>query len=246
MNLRERAREDVRGILAAHGTELGQHVTCFDMSVQETGGYWEDPNPDLASIDPGVRSAHMRQFAAGLARRAASVQAGKPALRLRIRPMAGYHLLAPDGRTIRVRMRPVTGRNRRPMRAATSDSELLFEYDLAVGAQDPDAREREETANPGVLFGYDPSARPYEISVLLDVDLGTKTLSSAWLAAINWGQDDRGEMIYYEEQIPAMPLGDVGEPGGRSAGPSGPPDPADLGFEEFLKDEGEETGSDPA
>jgi len=246
MNLHEQAREDVRDVLAAHSAELGQHVTCFDLSVQETGGYWEDPNPDLAIIDPGVRSAHMRQFAGGLAARAARVHAGKPALRLRLRSMAGYHLLTPDGRKIRVRMRPVTGRSRRPMRATTSDSELMFDYDLTARVQDPDPRDREEAEVPGVLFGYDPSARPYEISVLLEVDLGTKTLASAWLAAIDWGKDDRGKMIYYEEQIPAVPLDDTGEPGGGIAGTPGPQSPADLGFEEFLKDEGEETGSDPA
>jgi hypothetical protein len=234
MNLHEQARGDVLDVLAAHSAALGQHVTCFDLSVQEAGGYWEDPNPDLANVDPGVRGAHIRQYAAGLAKR---VQGGKPTLRLRMRPMAGYHLLAPDSRKIRVRMRPVTGRRRRPMRAA-DDSELTFDYDMTTRQQDPGPLENAEAAASGVLFGYDPSAQPYEISVLLDVDLGTKTLASAWLAAIDWGSDDRGKMIYYEEQIMAMPLDDTGEPG--------PRDPGNLGFEEFLKDEGEDTGSDPA
>jgi hypothetical protein len=246
MNLHEQAREDVRDVLAAHGVELGQHVTCFDLSVQEAGGYWEDPNPDLANVDPGIRSGHFRQFAAGLAARAAQVRAGKPTLRLRLRSMAGYHLLTPDGQKIRVRMRPVSGRSRRPMRATASDSELTFDYDLTAGRQDPGPGERGEAAAPGVLFGYDPSARPYEISVLLEVDLGTKTLASAWLAAIDWGKDDRGKMIYYEEQIPAVPLDGTGQPGGGTAGTPGPQSPAGLGFEEFLKDEGEETGSGPA
>jgi hypothetical protein len=98
------------------------------------------------------------------------------------------------------------------------------------------------------LFGYDPTAQPYEISILADIDLGSKTLRGMSLAAINWGPDDKGRTIYYEEAIPAIPMGRLGGPDDGKTQPSMPGgwNGPGSGFEDFLRDEGEETGSDPA
>jgi hypothetical protein len=100
---------------------------------------------------------------------------------------------------------------------------------------------------PTPLWGHDPFVAPYELSVLLDIDLGTKTLYMASLAAIDWGEDDKGREIYYEEEIPppAMTGFDGSGPDGGPARP-GPSSPLDDDFNDMLDDGEEVTGSDPA
>lgn len=236
MDLRQLAEQDVRRILAAHGTDLGNIRGCLDLSTQETGGYWEDPNPDFVSIDPCVRTGHIRQLAVGQLLRRAAAKAVLCTLRLKVKSFAALHLFTPEGQRIRTRTRPVVRKTGKPMRAADESEPLISDEDLQ--------------GLPGVdetLFGYDPLARPYEISILMDIDLGAKTLTAASLAAIDWGKDDKGRKIYYEEEIPAMPM----QLGGPTSG-SNPPSTPDgwnspgTGFEDFLRDEGEGTGSVPA
>jgi hypothetical protein len=99
------------------------------------------------------------------------------------------------------------------------------------------------------LFGHDPTAQPYEISVLLDIDPGTKTLYMASLAAIDWGEDNRGREIYYEEQIPPPAMtgsddsGSGGSPGGAG---SDSPSSLDDDFRDFLGDGEGVSETDPA
>lgn len=81
----------------------------------------------------------------------------------------------------------------------------------------------------------------------MDINLGTKTLQKASVAAIDWGEDDKGREIYYEEEIPAPPMegfDDSGEGGTLTRPDSGGP-PVDD-FSDLLNEEGEETGTDPA
>lgn len=94
----------------------------------------------------------------------------------------------------------------------------------------------------GTLFG--PA---YEISVLIDIDPGTKTLRKASLAALDWGEDDKGREIYYEEEIPPAPMASFGGSGlgGMMPGPSSGA-LADDDFSDFLDEEEEDTGTDPA
>jgi hypothetical protein len=235
MNLRQIAEQDVKRMLATHGADLGNVRACLDLSAQETGGYWETPNPDFVSIDSCVRTGHIRQLAAGKL-----VRKLLPTLRLKVKTFAALHLLTPDGKRIRTRTRPVVRRTGKPMRALPAG----FEQEPLFGDEDLQAAQ----GAAGVLFGYDPPAQqPYEISILMDIGLGTKSLAGAWLAAIDWGKDDKGRTIYYEEQIPALPMQLSGSTGGGN-----PPDASDgwgrpgNGFEDFLQDEGEGTGSDPA
>jgi hypothetical protein len=240
MNLRQIAEQDVKRMLATHGTDLGNVRACLDLSAQETGGYWETPNPDFVSIDGCVRTGHIRQLAAGQLVRQPTTQAVLQTLRLKVKSFAALHLLTPDGKRIRTRTRPVVRRTGKPMRAlpAGSEQEPLF--------GDEDLQAAQEAA--GALFGYGPpSQQPYEISILMDIGLGTKSLTGAWLAAIDWGKDDKGRTIYYEEQIPALPMQLGGSTGGGNPpnGSAGWNRPGN-GFEDFLQDEGEETGSDPA
>jgi hypothetical protein len=97
------------------------------------------------------------------------------------------------------------------------------------------------------LWG-DPPVESYEISVLLDFDLGTKTLYMASLAAIDWGEDNKGRQIYYEEEIPppAVTGFDDPDPGVR---PGGRPPGESLLLDDFkdLLGNGEGVaGTDPA
>ena len=43
------------------------------------------------------------------------------------------------------------------------------------------------------LWDDDLPERPYELSVLMEIDLGTKTLKGAWLAAVDWGKETRAD-----------------------------------------------------
>jgi hypothetical protein len=239
VNLRRQAEQDVNRILTANGSDLATIRSHLDTAVQDADGYWEVPNPDFASIDGGVRAAHIRQLAAGLVDPRTLLT-----LRLRIGRFSAFHLLTPDGWTMRTRKRPTGRKTGKPMRPAGPGSQMepLFE----VGGDSAEAGETGET-----LFGYDPSTRPYEISILMDIDLATGTLKAAYLAAIDWGEDDNGREIYYEAEIPAQPMQ------GRQSGPDGTGSPSSTpsgwkgpqgssGFEEFLHDEGEGTGQDPA
>jgi hypothetical protein len=97
------------------------------------------------------------------------------------------------------------------------------------------------------LWGYDPSAQPYEISVLLDIDLRTKTLAMASLAAMDWGEDDKGREIYFELEIPAPPMTGFGDTGADESPvpPGSGPLPQDD-FGDLLNEGEEDVGSDPA
>jgi hypothetical protein len=201
----------------------------YDLSTQETGGYWEHPNTDFLAIDPGVRSGQIRQLTAGEVSKRSKDLPVLQTLRLKVVSLAGLHLYAPTGERIRVRQRPVDRRTGKPMRAPdqTFYAEPLFGEDLVSPGED------------GTLFGYDPDTQPYEISVLVDLDLGTKTLRAAALAAIDWGQDDRGKEIYYDEEIPATPMEGFGGAVDGTPAPSagGWGGGSGTGFEDFLRDE---------
>ena len=83
----------------------------------------------------------------------------------------------------------------------------------------------------------------------MDIDLGSKTLRAASVAAIDWGSDDKGRKIYYEEEIPAIAMvgrSGVGDDGRLPTASDGWDEPDSGGFDEFLSDEGEGTGSGPA
>lgn len=221
MNLHHQACEDVQQILAVYGSWLSRFRGCLDRSVEEVGGYWEAPDhPDFAIIDACVRTGHVRALAGADASR---WPAEKGSLRLKIVSFCGLHLYTPDGQRIRTRSRPRNMKTDQPMRAP----------------------KEEWVSSP--LWGHDPATRPFEVSVLLDIDLGTKTLYMASLAAINWGEDDKGREIYYEEEIrpSAMTGFDDSGPSGGPAGPR-PGSPLDDDFNDLLGDREEATGSDPA
>ena len=213
MDLHGKPEEDVRRILAAYGAWLSWFRGRLDRAVQEAGGYWEDPNLDLLSVDPCLRAGHVRQLAATMSGRWPKEGA---ALRLKVVSFAGIHLYTGEGQRIRTRSRPRNTKTGLPMRPTKSWSETP-------------------------LFGYDPDAQPYEISVLMDIDLGTKTLAAAWLTAIDWGADDKGREIHYEEEIPAPPLDGYGY--GDTNADDAPKEPGSggLGFGDLL-DEEEGTG----
>jgi hypothetical protein len=242
MDLWQQAEQDVKRILAAHGSDLGSIRAHLDLAVQETGGYWEDPNPDFVSIDPSVRTGHIRQLAAGQVAQRGTGKLALCTLRLKVASFAALHLFTPEGQRIRTRKRPTIRITGKPMRPTdvSSEPEPLFGDDTEGRGVLDDAE---------TLFGYDPSAQPYEISILMDIDLGTKTLTAASVAAIDWGKDDKGRKIYYEEEIPAIPMEELNGPAGGSNPPSAPGGwdaSGGNGFEDLLRDEGEETGSDPA
>ena len=223
MNLHQPGREDVQRILGAHGPWLSRFRGCLDQFVQEVGGYWEAPeHPDFAIIDPCLRTAHVRGLAGAAAIR---WPAQKASLRLKITSFCGLHLFTPDGQRIRTRSRPRSLKTGLPIRAP------------------------KECVSGPPLWGYDPFAQPYEISVLLDIDLGTKTLYMASLAAIDWGDNDRGREIYYEEEIPPPAVTGI-EDSGADEGPDGPgpgfDSPLDDDFTDLLGDGEEVAGTDPA
>jgi hypothetical protein len=237
MNLWQQAQRDVQAKLAAHGPDFSTFRAWLDQGWQEAGGYWEHPLPDFLSIDPGVRGGHVRQVAAGLAVRHRARGLGLQTLRLQVKPLAGLHLFTPDGWRIRTRKRPLERKTRKPMRVSSELDPLFGEEDFQAAPP----------AGAVPLLGYDPSAQPYQLSVLMDIDLGTRTLRAASLAAIDWGKDDKGQKIYYEEEIPAQPI-QLGSPGSGANGPGAPGNwtGPGSGFDDFLRDEGEETGSDSA
>lgn len=237
MELWQQAESDVKCILSAHGPDLGNIRAFLDLAVQETGGYWEDPNPDFVSIDANVRAGHVRQFAAGQMIGTANKSPVLRTLKLKVVSFAGLHLYTPEGRRMRTRKRPVNRRTRKPMRAVDPNAGLEPLFDLGPTPQEVP------------LFGHDSSALPYEISILMDIDLGSKTLKAASVAAIDWGSDDKGRKIYYEEEIPAKAMVGRGGPddgGSLPTASDGWDEPGSGGFDEFLGDEGEETGSSPA
>lgn len=237
MNLREQAQRDVQAKLSAHGSDLSTIRAWLDQGVQEAGGYWEHPLPDFLVIDPSVRTGHVRQFAAGLAVRQRAKGLVLRTLRLKVRSFAGLHLFTPDGWRIRTRQRPQDRKTGKPLHVSSEPEPLFEEEEFREVA----------AAGPSALLGYDPSAQPYELSILMDIDLGTKTLRAASLAAIDWGKDDKGRKIYYEEEIPALPIQLSGPAGGGDApGEPGSWDGPAGGFDDLLHDEGEETGTDPA
>jgi hypothetical protein len=223
VNLYLQACEDVQQILAVYGSWLSRFRGCLDRSVQEVGGYWEPPDhPDFAIVDACVRTGHVRALAGADASRWPAV---KGSLRLKIVSFCGLHLYTLGGQRIRTRSWPRNIKTDQPM----------------CGPKE------EWVSSP--LWGHDPTARSYEISVLLDIDLGTRTLRKASLAAIDWGEDDKGREIYYEEEIPPPAM-----TGYDGSGPSGDPhrpgrglgSPPDDDFNDLLADGEGVTGSDPA
>jgi hypothetical protein len=223
VNLHRLGRDDVQWILADHGPFLSCYRGCLDHCVQEAGGYWEAPShPDFVSIDPCTRTAHVRALAGAVV---SQWPQGGASLRLKVTPFSGLHLYTPDGQRIRTRSRP---------------------RDLKTGLS---MRMAKDWTLAAPLWGHDPFAQPYELSVLLDIDLGTKTLYMASLVAIDWGTDDKGREIYYEEEIPppavagfddSGPDGGPGRPGPNS-GPS-----LDDDFIDLLGDGKGVAGSNPA
>jgi hypothetical protein len=220
VNLHVQGRGDVQQVLADHGPWLSCYRVCLDQCVQEAGGYWEEPgHPEFLNVDPCTRSAHVRALAGAVVARWPSTVGS---LRLKVVSFSGLHLYTPDGQRIRTRTRPRIPKSHLRMHA--SEQQWIMEP----------------------LPGFDPVVQTYELSVLLDIDLGTKTLYKAALAAIDWGVDDKGREIYYEEEIPppAAGYGDSG-PGGSGREPySGPP--VDDDFDDMLDNGEEVTGSDPA
>lgn len=223
VNLHRQARADVQRILVAHGPWLSSYRGCLDQSVQEVGGYWEAPaHPDFVSIDPCIRTGHVRALAGAVASRWPRQRAS---LLLKITPFCGLHVYTPDGQRIRTRTRPRNLQTGLPMRAS-----------------------KEKWVQGPPLWGHDPAAQSYELSVLLDIDLGTKTLFMASLAAIDWGAHDKGREIYYEEEIPppaVTGLGDSGPCSDASGSELNPDSPLDD-FDDMLDNGEEEAGTDPA
>lgn len=220
MNLHDQGRQDVQEILAAYGRWLSRFRGCLDQSVQEVGGYWEAPDhPDFAALDSCVRTGHVRALAAADVTR---WSAQKASLRLKITSFCGLHLYTQEGQRIRTRTRPRKLKTGQSMRAAAEQ-----------WVCDP-------------LWG-DPAVESYEISVLLDIDLGTKTLYKASLAAIDWGEDNKGKQIYYEEEIPppATTGFDDLDPDARPGGPLRGPSLLDD-FKDLLGSGEGVVGTDPA
>jgi hypothetical protein len=221
VNLHGQGRQDVQKILAVHGPWLSRYRGCLDQSVQEVGGYWEAPDhPDFAAIDSCVRTGHVRALAAAVV---AHWPAQKASLRLKVTSFCGLHLYTPEGQRIRTRTRPRRLKTAEPMRAQTE-----------VWICEP-------------LWG-EPLSQPYEVSVLLNIDLGRKTLHSASLAAIDWGEDNKGRQIYYEEEIPPPAVMGFNDPD-PGTGPNGPvvgPSLLDDDFKDLLGSEEGVAGKDPA
>ena len=224
MDLHRQGRNDVQRLLAVHGSWLSRYRGCLDQAVQEAGGYWEAPDhPDFVAVDPCIRTGHIRALAGAVVSRWPARQAS---LRLKITSFCGLHLYTPAGQRIRTRTRPRNTKTGLPMRAP-----------------------KEEWVSGPPLWGYDPIAQPYEVSVLLDIALGTKTLYMASLAAIDWGEDDKGREIYYEEEIPppvAAGFDDSGPDGSQGGPGSGLNSPLDDDFNDLLGDGEEVAGPDPA
>ncbi len=221
VNLHHPGREDVQRILANHGPWLRRYRGCLDHFVQEVGGYWEEPgHPDFMDVDACVRTGHVRALAGPVVRQWPT---DRTSLRLKIVSFSGLHLYTPDGQRIRTRTRPRNIKTGLPMRMTKKTGTYP-------------------------LWGHDPLAQPYEISVLLDIDLRTKTLFKASLAAMDWGEDDKGREIYYEEEIPPPAVtgfddsGPDGSPGGHGSGSGSPLDD----FKDLLGDGEEVAGPDPA
>lgn len=225
MNLHRQARADVQRLLAAHGAWLSGYRGVLDLGVQDAGGYWEIPNVDFVAMDACVRTGHVRQFAAGQVGQLAGCQSP---LRIRVTSFAGLHLFPPSGERIRTRSWPRSRRTGLLMQPSAYEQAPLLEEDPSLDDS---------------LFGP-----LYEISVLLDIDLGTKSLRKASLAAIDWGEDDKGREMYYEEEIPAPPMASSGGSGlgGLTPRPGSGGPPVDDDFSDFLDEEGAETGTDPA
>lgn len=217
MDLHQQAEEDVKRLLAEHGSQLSRIRGQLDLATQEVGAIWEAPNPDFISIDPCVRAGDIRQLAAG---REAQRKSNDNKLRLKRVAFAGMHFFTPEGQRIRTRSRPSTKAGA-PIRQISYRSLALWDDDLPE--------------------------RPYELSVLMEIDLGTKTLKGAWLAAVDWGKDDKGRQIYYEEEISAPPMEGLNDgPNGAPTPPTPDGSPPSDGFSDLLGDGEEETGADPA
>ncbi len=204
VNLYVQAARDVQSVLASYRTHLIAIRGHLDVAVQEAGGYWEKPNLEFILLDPCTRNGHVRAVAGAQAmidRTSLSIPEDEDYLDLRIVSFSGLHFYNKYGRRIRTRSRPRDARTNRPLRVSKS------------GYTPP--------------LWDDGTSESYEISILFDVDLQTKTLRDAYLAAIDWGTDDKGREIYYETEIPPPSTGTGGlglggpQPQPR---PIGPPD----------------------
>ena len=219
MDLHQQAVQDVECVLAQYTSWLSAFRGCLDVAVQEAGGYWEDPQPDFRIMDACTRMGHVRAFAGGLT---AKLPQCKPRLDLKVVSFSGLHLYTQDGQRIRTRTHPKNAKTGLPMRVVQRGARLT-------------------------LFGPEAAPEPYEISVLLSVDLRTKTLACASLAAVDWGEDDKGRAIYHEVEIPPPPVFGVGS----SSGDGSPPKPhgpsvLDDDFRDLLGAGEEVVGTDPA
>lgn len=221
-------RKVVRQFLRRHGEYLSLTRELLDGGVQDAAAHWEEGIPNFREMDPCSRASHIRQFVAANWRILSGV--AHP-LTLDVRFNNGLHLFNPQDVRVRVKTRPRNPKNNMPLSAM----EWVIQEDV---------------------FGNEIHAGPYELAILWTIDFTTSTLGSASLAAVHFGEDDNGPaVIYAEEEIPLLSTlrgskdndgdGDA-DPG--STGTVGSPGPAAPGddFDEYLEDDGEGYGQDPA
>ncbi|NEA22188.1 hypothetical protein [Actinomadura bangladeshensis] len=219
MNLHDRPQYVVRQLLDRYGLWFARYRGCLDLAIQEVGASWEPTIPDFDEVDGCVRAGDVRQRTATFIEKRWKA-AGSP-LKLRTVGFVGLHLYTPEGRRIRTRKFP---------RSARTGLKLPI------------------TPWPDVLFGEDPSADPFEVSILWEIDFKTKSLKDAHLAAIDWKENSSGtEILYYAEEIPPAASGGLGGPATTpSNGPTTPFRPSADDFDDFLNEADEEAGPDPA
>lgn len=219
MDLHDRPRQVVQQILDSYGSWLSSYRGYLDVAVQEVGAIWEPRFPELGDVDACVTAGDVRQRA--YASLLEEWKESNAPFRVKLVAFAGLHLYTPEGRRITTRKYP---------------------QDARTNAKIP------VTEPPLVLFGEDPRADPFDISVLWDLDFNAKTLRSAHLAAIDWKdlEGDKGPpILYHAELISPLAIGEVHKPRREEHKPSMVELQDD--FEDWLDDGMEEAGPpDPA
>ncbi|MFF4198249.1 hypothetical protein [Nonomuraea sp. NPDC001831] len=213
-------REAVQQYLQCYGDHLSIVRDLLDASIQDAAAYWEEEIPNFRDMDPCSRASHIRQYFSANWR---SPNDLKHVLKLEVRFNNGLHLFAPNDVRMRIKTRPKNPKNGLPLDV----TEWVVQEDL---------------------FGNEVGSGPYEFAVLWTIDFNASALGTATLAAVDFGQDDNGPaIIYHEEEIPQLSTArgsrdndDARDIHSESAGP-GTDD-----FNEFLEDDGEGYGQDPA
>ncbi|MEU9837498.1 hypothetical protein AB0D67_38685 [Streptosporangium sp. NPDC048047] len=203
-----------------HLNTLGKARHLLDEGIQYTAAQWEDKIPRFREMDACARASDIRQYVS-----ACWAPSSKDTLDLEVRFNNGL-LLHDDsaGRRMRVKTRPRSPKTGAPLPVTDASPQMD-------------------------LFGNMVSPGLYEIAVLWSIDFRTATLGAATLAAVDFGIDDNGPVfIYAEEEIPTLSVGD--DRGGEEGGQTASPQPGGFGptddFNEFLGDQEEDFGPNPA